>query len=80
MVTAAGRRPSFYFPPRGTCATDAIRLVSTVNSVPSPDDIDRILRHGVPGTSMRAFSELDDEERGRVVREILRIRQEGATK
>ncbi len=53
------------------------RLVSTMNGVPSREDLDCVLREGMPGTSMRAYDELADHERSLLLREVLRLHREG---
>lgn len=57
--------------------TSKFRLVSTVNGVPTPADVDAVLVRGVPGASMPSFPQLDATARGALVGEVLRLRGEG---
>ena len=45
--------------------------------MPTRDDIDRVIALGMPGTSMRAFTELSAAQRELLVDEVLRFRREG---
>ena len=65
------------YPPARNLRTDRFRLVSTDNHVPTREDIDRVIAQGMPGTSMRAFTELSAQQREMLVDEVLRFRREG---
>lgn len=65
------------FPRARNFRTSEFRLVSTVNGVPAPGDVDGVLRDGVPGTSMPSFRELDTAAREALTAEVLRLRREG---
>jgi mono/diheme cytochrome c family protein len=65
------------YPPARNLRTHRFRLVSTENHVPTREDIDRVIALGMPGTSMRAFTELSAAQRRLLVDEVLRYRREG---
>jgi mono/diheme cytochrome c family protein/tetratricopeptide (TPR) repeat protein len=56
---------------------DAYRLVTTLNRFPSKDDIRAVIRDGIAGTSMQAFTQLSDAEIDQLVEETYRLRQLG---
>jgi mono/diheme cytochrome c family protein len=51
--------------------------VSTENQVPTSADVERVIQHGMPGTSMTSFEALSERQRKLVATEVLRLRQEG---
>jgi mono/diheme cytochrome c family protein/Flp pilus assembly protein TadD len=53
------------------------QLVSTVNGVPTLEDIEQILARGMPGTSMQPFEQLPAADRRLLAEEVLRLRREG---
>jgi mono/diheme cytochrome c family protein len=53
------------------------QLVSTVNGVPTLEDIEQVLAHGMPGTSMQPFDQLPASDRRLLAEEVLRLRREG---
>lgn len=53
------------------------RLVSTENGVPTLDDTVSVLRRGVPGTSMSAYDDLEENELRLLAEESHRLRREG---
>jgi mono/diheme cytochrome c family protein len=53
------------------------QLVSTVNGVPTAEDIQQVLARGMPGTAMRSFEELPAADRRLLGEEVLRLRGEG---
>lgn len=53
------------------------RLVSTDNGVPTLDDTVAVLRRGVPGTSMPAYDDLEEDELRLLAEEVHRLRREG---
>lgn len=65
------------YPPARNFRTHRFRLISTASGVPTRADIDRVIALGMPGTSMRAFSELSSEQREQLVDEVLRFRRDG---
>ncbi len=57
--------------------TGSFRLVSTENRLPSWADVEAVLEHGIPGTSMRSYRELSQECRAKLVQEVFRLRRQG---
>jgi mono/diheme cytochrome c family protein len=72
-----GRAARHQFPRPRDLRTESFRLVSTNNGVPTVEDVERVIRHGMPGTSMRAFDQLSENQLRRLAEEVLRIRREG---
>ena len=58
--------------------SDPYRLVSTLNGVPTSDDIRRVIEQGMPGTSMPAYPDLSADELQTLVADVERLRREGA--
>ncbi len=65
------------FPRPRNLRTGRSRLVSTVNTVPTIEDLEAVIRRGMPGTSMLAFDKLSDREVRLLAEETLRINREG---
>jgi mono/diheme cytochrome c family protein len=65
------------YPPARNLREHRFRLISTDNGVPTRADINSLIAQGMPGTSMRAFSELSPAQRELLVDEVLRYRREG---
>jgi tetratricopeptide (TPR) repeat protein len=72
-----GRGARHLFPRARDFRAENFRLAGTVNSVPTPDDVASVIRRGMPGTSMRAYDELSDDERAQLAREAIQRRREG---
>jgi Flp pilus assembly protein TadD len=53
------------------------QLVSTVNGVPTLEDVEQVLARGMPGTSMQPFEDLAASDRRLLAEEVLRLRREG---
>jgi mono/diheme cytochrome c family protein len=53
------------------------RLVSTTNGAPTLDDTIKVLRQGIPGTSMPSYGDLDCDQLRLVGEEVHRLRHEG---
>ncbi|NLX99599.1 MAG: hypothetical protein GXY83_25975 [Rhodopirellula sp.] len=53
------------------------RLVSTLNSVATPEDLRAVLRQGMPGSSMPSFAKLGEDQRELLVEELLRLNRTG---
>ena len=53
------------------------RLVSTQNGVPTLADTGRVIRLGMPGTSMPSFADLSEDERTRLAAHVQQLRREG---
>lgn len=67
----------FLFPNPRNLRTSKFRLASTVHGGPLPADLDAVLVHGIPGTSMPSFPQLDEAARRELIGEVLRLRGEG---
>lgn len=67
----------FLFPKPRNFRTSKFRLVSTVNGAPTPADLDAVTAGGIPGTAMPSFRQLEEDRRGEVISEVLRLRREG---
>lgn len=65
------------FPRPHNFRSSKFRLVSTVNGVPAPADLDAVLVRGIPGTSMPSFRQFAEAARGRLIEEVLKLRREG---
>ena len=72
-----GRAARHLFPRPSDLRTGRSRLVSTTNAVPTPDDLESVIRRGMPGTSMRSFENLSQDQRKLLVREVQRLNREG---
>jgi mono/diheme cytochrome c family protein len=72
-----GRAARHLFPKPRDFRTENLRLASTVNRVASLEDVASVVQRGVPGTSMRAYAALNDEEQAALAGEVLRLRREG---
>lgn len=65
------------FPRARNLRAEPSRLVSTRNGAPTLDDTVIMLRRGISGSSMRAYTDLDDNELRSLADEVHRIRREG---
>ncbi len=72
-----GQAARHLFPRPRDLRTGQSRLVSTVNGVATPADLDSVLQRGMPGTSMPSFENLNETQRETLVQELLRWRQAG---
>ena len=68
----------FLFPRPRNLRRDFFRIVSTENGVPSVEDVAVVIRYGMPGTSMRGFEELSQQEILGLAQFVLAMRREGA--
>jgi len=73
----SGRAARHLFPKPRDLRTGRFRLVSTVNAIPSLEDLEASIRRGMTGTSMRAFDNLSDEQRMLLAREVRRLNRVG---
>jgi mono/diheme cytochrome c family protein len=73
----SGRGARHLFPRARDFRAEKFRLASTVNGVPTPDDVASLIRRGMPGTSMRAYDDLSDDEQVELAREVLQQHREG---
>jgi mono/diheme cytochrome c family protein len=57
-----GRAARFLFPRPRNLQQDRYRLVSSVNGMPTLEDIQRVIQFGIPGTAMRPFPDATREQ------------------
>jgi mono/diheme cytochrome c family protein len=60
--TADGEASAWLFPPARDFTRGRFRLVSTSNGAPTDDDLVRVLRRGMPGSSMPSWSWLEERD------------------
>lgn len=72
-----GRAARHLFPRPRDLRTERARLVSTLNGVPTSEDIEAVIRRGMPGTSMQSFDSFNNEQIRLLAQEVLRLNQEG---
>ncbi len=72
-----GRAARHLFPKPRDLRTGKTRLVSTRNGIPTTEDIEAVMKNGMPGTSMQVFDQLTDDQRRQLAQEVLRLNQEG---
>jgi mono/diheme cytochrome c family protein len=72
-----GRAARHQFPRPRDLRTEDFRLVSTDNGNPTVEDLKKVIKHGMPGTSMRAFDHLSEQQLQLLAEEVVRIRREG---
>lgn len=72
-----GRAARHLFPKPRDLRTEKSRLASTVNGVPTREDIETVIRRGMPGTAMRAFDELSEDQRMLLAEEVRRLNRLG---
>ncbi len=72
-----GRAARFLFPRARNFRRDAFRIVSTEDGIPTVDDVASVIRQGMPGTAMRSFPELSDEETVQLAELVLEMFREG---
>lgn len=65
------------YPPARDLGKDPYRLVTSVNHFPLPADIEVVIRDGIPGTAMPAFSHLSAEQRRELVDQVYQLRLQG---
>jgi len=73
----AGPAARHLYPRPTNFRSGKFRLTSVANRVASRDDILAVLRRGIPGTSMRAFDKLANDEQETLADEVLRLRDAG---
>lgn len=72
-----GRAARHLFPRPRDFRSERFRLASTVNGVPTPSDLETLTRQGMPGTTMRSFEDLTDQEHSLLAAEVMRLAREG---
>jgi Flp pilus assembly protein TadD/mono/diheme cytochrome c family protein len=73
----SGRAARHLFPRPRDLRRDKSRLVSALNGVPTLEDLDAVIRRGMPGTAMPAFDYLSEEQQRLLSQEVLRLNREG---
>ena len=74
---AAGYAARNVFPRPRNLRAEPMRLVSTPNGVPTPEDVRAVIKLGVPGTSMVALDRLSEQELDLLAEVVLQMRREG---
>jgi len=72
-----GHAARHLFPAPRDFRTERFRLASTANGVPALEDLERVTRQGMPGTTMLAFEDFTDEEQRLLAGEVMRLVKEG---
>lgn len=72
-----GRAARHQFPRPRDLRTEGFRLVSTDNGVPTIADLEKVIKRGMPGTSMRPFDDLSQNQLRLLAEEVLRLRRHG---
>jgi mono/diheme cytochrome c family protein/thioredoxin-like negative regulator of GroEL len=72
-----GMAAHYLFPRPRNLRAGICQLVSTVNGVPTLEDVEEVLARGMPGTSMQSFEEQPASDRRLLAEEVMRLRAEG---
>lgn len=72
-----GRAARFLFPRARNLRRDAFRIVSTEDAIPTVEDVVSVLRQGMPGTAMRSFTELSEQESLKLAEYVLDMFRDG---
>ena len=72
-----GRAARHLYPSPQDLGTGKFRLASTVNGVPTLEDLEAVVKQGMPGTSMPSFENLSESQRKLLAREAFRLFREG---
>ena len=72
-----GRPARHQFPRPRDFRTGNFRLVSTLNGNPTFEDVETVIRRGMPGTSMSSFENLSENQLQLLTREVLRLCRKG---
>lgn len=75
-----GRGPAavFVFPRPRDFRAGRWRLISTVNSVPTLDDLEAVLTRGMPGSAMVSWAHLSEVDRRALAEHVMKLRGDGA--
>lgn len=68
-----GRAARHLHPRPRNLRTGEYRLISTPSHVPTREDIERVIREGIPGASMPAFKQLSDAQRQQLALDVERL-------
>ncbi|HJS06584.1 MAG TPA: c-type cytochrome [Pirellulales bacterium] len=71
-----GRAARHLHPRPRNLQAEPYRLISTVSHAPTKADVARVIRDGIPGTSMPSFAKLSAHEQGLLADEVLRLFRE----
>ena len=74
---ANGIAAKFVFPKPRDFRAGKFRLVSTSNGAPTLEDIDAVLRRGMPGSSMPPWPALSESDRKLLAEQVIEFRREG---
>lgn len=69
----AGRAARHLNPRPRNLRTGRYRLVSTLNHVPTREDVERVIREGIPGASMPSFARLPEDQQRKLAEEVQRL-------
>ncbi len=72
-----GPAARYLFPRPRDFRREAFRLASTLNAVPTTEDVEAAIRRGMPGTAMRPFENLAEDQRRLLADEVLGWNREG---
>lgn len=73
----AGLAARFMYPKPRDFRRGLFRLVSTTNGVPTRDDLDVVLRRGMPGSAMPPWPALSESDRRLLAEQVIEFRREG---
>lgn len=68
----------FLYPKPRNFREGRFRLITTVNGVPTLEDLESILERGLPGSSMVSWAHLPAEDRRLLAEQVMAFRREGA--
>ncbi len=72
-----GVAAAFLFPKPRDFRSGRFRLVSTRGGVPTRQDLDNVLKRGMPGSAMPPWYFLSDEQRSALIDEVMQFLREG---
>ena len=72
-----GRAARHLYPRPKNLRLGSFRIISTLNGVPSHQDLETTIQHGIPGTSMPPFDHLDKAGITRLAEEVMRLYRDG---
>jgi mono/diheme cytochrome c family protein len=68
-----GPGASVLFPPPRDFGAGRFQLISTRNGFPTAEDLERVIRRGMPGSAMPPFAWMEDEDLGLLVRYVSQL-------
>ncbi len=72
-----GRAARHLYPRSKNLQSGGFRLIRTLSGVPSLPDVEATIRHGMPGSSMPPFEDLDPTDVTLLAEEVLRLYRKG---